>query len=86
MIERIVTGLIMMVGFSFTLYMIKKWLTRLEKAVGAIERKHLACREGLPDRFDKKADKESVDKLWTRTDEHEKNIEYAKGLRNGVKA
>ncbi len=90
MLERIVTGLVMLAGFGFSLWMMKRWLIGIEKAMGEIKKamgtlegKHQTCRDELPGRF---AEKKSVDKLWERTDEHEKDIEYNKGLRNGVKA
>ncbi len=83
MIERIVVGVIMMFGFSFTLWLIKRSLSRIEKMVGIIEEKRQSCREELPVKY---AEKDSVERLWKRTDDHEKDIEYAKGLRNGVKA
>lgn len=39
------------------------------------------CQKELPVLY---ATKTSVDRLWTRTDQHESDISYLKGIRNGA--
>lgn len=38
------------------------------------------CQVSLPDKY---ASRESVDRLWTRTDKHADDISWLKGVKNG---
>ncbi|MFB3926612.1 MAG: hypothetical protein ACE14T_11220 [Syntrophales bacterium] len=57
-------------------------IQRLSLKVEDIFREHHQCRESLPKEY---AAKDSVDKLWDRTDKIEADLHYFKGRMNGVK-
>ncbi len=79
-ISSAILSVIMLGGFGSTIWIMRRWLIRVEESVGMIEAKREACREELPGRF---AAKDSLDKLWERTDDFEKRLSYAEGIRNG---
>lgn len=87
MLERIIIGLVMTGGFGLTIYLMKRWLTRVEAKLDEQDKRYYDCREQLPKQYAcKMKTQEEISKLWVRTDAHEKAISYTKGLRNGAKA
>jgi hypothetical protein len=85
-IERVITGIvvgtIMLFGLGLNLWVIKRWLIRIETAVGILDEKRQECQKELPTRY---AEKESLNDLWKRFDDHETRISRSEGIRSGVK-
>jgi hypothetical protein len=84
MADKIITWLLTAGGYGITLFLIRRWIVQLEKTVERYIRGHQECRETLPLRFVSRQDnKGDHDKIWIKLDSLEKDVSYAKGLRNG---
>ncbi len=84
MLERILTGIVVVFGFGLSLFLIKKWINDLSKDVKELTNKHQLCREDLPKAYaDKKETNRSFRKLWEKVDEHTSSISRLVGRLNG---
>jgi len=91
LLEKVILPLIVLFGFGLTSYILKTYLTRIEKKVDALEVREADCRDELPIRYCMRdwveaqftEVKEDIANLFSRTKDLEKDVAYAKGLRNG---
>jgi len=86
MLESIVSGGISISGFGFTLFLMRRWIGRIEDKLDFIDERERKCREDLQERFaSRKETSENIAKLSQETRELKGADEYTKGVRNGEK-
>lgn len=80
MIEKIAMAALMAFGFSFSLWLIRRWIVNLDVKVDGMLRCHHQCREKLPTRFaDRKETSQKVARVFERLDDHERRIAFREG-------
>lgn len=83
-IERTITWMLTIGGFGMTIFLMRRWLARIEHKQDQQEKQYHACREELPKRFSSREKTEcEFARLWERSDRLADDVAYAKGLRNG---
>ncbi len=82
--EDVVTWFVTVFGYGMTLYLIKRWINKIDIKLDRYEEKRQECRESVPLRFaDRRENDEEHENFSAVIGALERETAYSKGIRNG---